>query len=315
MGKFKKCVLHTYINDNCTRLPDELIFFLLLLFFCGVGLEFSYLIRKSKGLVRNEKTGIVGPLRSVDMRYPEIADDLVVLLKRVGQKALKVGEELCPMNCLIFKNHTALNMLCSPCSFFVVGFPPLFNCTLRNVQGWYDYDLKQGNGRKPLPSVEVENFLSTRRDLKPCRISPEEIIMRVLFPLVNEGFKILEEGIAQRPGDIDVIYLFGYGWPRHTGKLQSCSLFILLIIHCMTSFLIISIMRLTQKTKNKTIVLILLYLLCFSIMAPTIYSQVVPCFGQKMKLDYPLYLQSLRNTGSAIQVVHTSNLVICLEHV
>lgn len=41
--------------------------------------------------------------------------------------------------------------------------------------------------------------------------------MRVLFPLVNEGFKILEEGIARRPSDIDVIYLFGYGWPRHTG--------------------------------------------------------------------------------------------------
>lgn len=106
------------------------------------------------------------------MRYPEIADDLVVVLKRVGQKALK---------------------------------------------GWYDYDLKQGNGRKPLPSEEVANFLSTRRDLTPTRLSSEEIIMRVLFPLVNEGFKILEEGIAQRPGDIDVIYLFGYGWPRYTG--------------------------------------------------------------------------------------------------
>jgi 3-hydroxyacyl-CoA dehydrogenase len=78
--------------------------------------------------------------------------------------------------------------------------------------------LKQGNGRKPLPSEEVANFLSTRRDLTPTRLSPEEIIMRVLFPLVNEGFKILEEGIAQRPGDIDVIYLFGYGWPRYTGK-------------------------------------------------------------------------------------------------
>jgi 3-hydroxyacyl-CoA dehydrogenase len=90
---------------------------------------------------------------------------------------------------------------------------------LRNEQGWYDYDLKQGNGRKPLPSKEVANVLSTRRDLTPSRLSSEEIIMRVLFPLVNEGFKILEEGIAQRPGDIDVIYLFGYGWPRYTGKL------------------------------------------------------------------------------------------------
>jgi len=41
--------------------------------------------------------------------------------------------------------------------------------------------------------------------------------MRVLYPLVNEGFKILEEGIARNPGDVDIIYLYGYGWPRHTG--------------------------------------------------------------------------------------------------
>lgn len=281
-----------------------------------MGLEFSYLIRKSKGLVRNELTGIVGPHRSLDMRYPEIADDLVIVLKRVGQKALKVGEEICPMNSLTFKNHTVLNILSFP--FFVVAFlppPPLSNCTLRNVQGWYDYDLKQGNGRKPLPSVEVEKFLLTKRDLKSYRLSPQEIMMRVLFPLVNEGFKILEEGIAQRPGDIDVIYLFGYGWPRHTGKLQSCSLFIWLIIHRMTRFHVISIMSSTEETKNKTNILILFYILCFLITMPTMNSQVVLCFGQKMKLDYPLYLQSLRNIGSSIQVVHTSNLVICLEHV
>jgi len=41
--------------------------------------------------------------------------------------------------------------------------------------------------------------------------------MRVLYPLVNEGFKILEEGIARSPGDVDIIYLYGYGWPPHTG--------------------------------------------------------------------------------------------------
>ena len=50
----------------------------------------SYLIRKSKGLVCNETTGLAGPGRFNGMRYSEIADDLVVLLKRVGQKALKV---------------------------------------------------------------------------------------------------------------------------------------------------------------------------------------------------------------------------------
>jgi 3-hydroxyacyl-CoA dehydrogenase len=39
----------------------------------------------------------------------------------------------------------------------------------------------------------------------------------VFFPLVNEGFKILEEGIASDPGDIDIIYLYGYGWPAWRG--------------------------------------------------------------------------------------------------
>ena len=44
-----------------------------------------------------------------------------------------------------------------------------------------------------------------------------EIVERVMFPLVNEGFKCLEEGIAQSPSDIDVIYLNGYGWPVWRG--------------------------------------------------------------------------------------------------
>lgn len=47
--------------------------------------------------------------------------------------------------------------------------------------------------------------------------SDEQMIERVLFPLVNEGFKCLEEGIAQQPSDIDVVYLYGYGWPVYRG--------------------------------------------------------------------------------------------------
>ena len=43
------------------------------------------------------------------------------------------------------------------------------------------------------------------------------MIERVLFPLVNEGFKCLEEGIVQQPSDIDVVYLYGYGWPVYRG--------------------------------------------------------------------------------------------------
>jgi 3-hydroxyacyl-CoA dehydrogenase len=52
----------------------------------------------------------------------------------------------------------------------------------------------------------------------PCApFSDIQMIERVLFPLVNEGFKCLEEGIAQQPSDIDVVYLYGYGWPVYRG--------------------------------------------------------------------------------------------------
>ena len=49
------------------------------------------------------------------------------------------------------------------------------------------------------------------------QFSEEEIVERILFPLVNEGFKVLEEGIASQPSDIDVVYLYGYGWPIYRG--------------------------------------------------------------------------------------------------
>ena len=49
------------------------------------------------------------------------------------------------------------------------------------------------------------------------KLDKEEIVHRVLFPLVNEGFKILEDGMASDPSDIDIIYLYGYGWPAWKG--------------------------------------------------------------------------------------------------
>ncbi len=95
---------------------------------------------------------------------------------------------------------------------------------LRDVQGWYNYDLKVGNGRKALPSPEMEKLIdkySMDSPHKGTKLSTDEIIHRVLFPLVNEGFKILEEGIALDPSDIDIIYLYGYGWPAFKGEYQS----------------------------------------------------------------------------------------------
>lgn len=85
-------------------------------------------------------------------------------------------------------------------------------------KGWYDYDSNIGKGRKPLPSSEMDALI--RRYLAP-KPSPAlvaaEIIERVLYPLINEGFKCLEESIVRQPSDIDVVYVYGYGWPVWRG--------------------------------------------------------------------------------------------------
>ena len=83
--------------------------------------------------------------------------------------------------------------------------------------GWYRYDK---GSRTPVPDPEIEKLIlaeSRRLGIKRKPISDEEIIKRCLYALVNEGAKILEEGIALRPGDIDVIYLTGYGFPAWRG--------------------------------------------------------------------------------------------------
>lgn len=85
-------------------------------------------------------------------------------------------------------------------------------------KGWYNYG-KPG-GRNPKPDPEVERLItesSEKAGLKRRRITPKEIHERCLYSLINEGFKILEEGIASRQEDVDMIWLYGYGWPRHTG--------------------------------------------------------------------------------------------------
>lgn len=56
-------------------------------------------------------------------------------------------------------------------------------------------------------------------------LAENEVIERVLFPLVNEGFKCLEEGVAQQPSDIDVVYLYGYGWPVYRGGKRNSRTF------------------------------------------------------------------------------------------
>ena len=82
--------------------------------------------------------------------------------------------------------------------------------------GFYDYDEK----RRPAESPRVAEILAEWREKTgtPQRqITDEEIMERTLYPIVNEGALILEEGIAQRASDIDVVWIYGYGWPPYRG--------------------------------------------------------------------------------------------------
>ena len=82
--------------------------------------------------------------------------------------------------------------------------------------GFYDYDEK----RRPTPSPVVEQIIedfAKKQGVERRQISDDEIIERTLYTMLNEGAKILEEGIAQRPSDIDVVWVYGYGWPVYRG--------------------------------------------------------------------------------------------------
>ena len=82
--------------------------------------------------------------------------------------------------------------------------------------GFYDYD--ENRNAKPSPLVEqVAIDFSKKMGVERRAIGDAEILERCLYPMVNEGAKILEEGKAIRASDIDVVWLNGYGWPRYRG--------------------------------------------------------------------------------------------------
>jgi 3-hydroxyacyl-CoA dehydrogenase len=86
----------------------------------------------------------------------------------------------------------------------------------KTAAGYYDYDEK----RMPTPAaVTAELFaeVAQAQGITQGEISDEEILDRCLLPMINEGAKILEEGIAVRASDIDVTYVYGYGWPVYRG--------------------------------------------------------------------------------------------------
>ncbi len=83
--------------------------------------------------------------------------------------------------------------------------------------GWYDY---VPGKRDAIPSKVVTDMIEAHRTalgITPRKIGDDEIVHRLVYALVNEGAKIVDEGIAQRASDIDMVYLTGYGFPMHRG--------------------------------------------------------------------------------------------------
>ncbi|HEB29017.1 MAG TPA: 3-hydroxyacyl-CoA dehydrogenase, partial [Porticoccus sp.] len=86
----------------------------------------------------------------------------------------------------------------------------------KNRAGYYDYD----ENRKATPAPitqELFKEIAAKTGVVQREISDEEILDRCLLPMINEGAKILDEGIAIRASDIDVVYVYGYGWPIYRG--------------------------------------------------------------------------------------------------
>jgi 3-hydroxyacyl-CoA dehydrogenase len=87
----------------------------------------------------------------------------------------------------------------------------------KTSRGFYLYELPS---RTPKPDAEVEQLIvdtAAQRGIARSPLSREAMVERLLFPMINEGARLLQEGIAQRPGDIDVIWVYGYGFPVYRG--------------------------------------------------------------------------------------------------
>ncbi|MFL6751547.1 MAG: 3-hydroxyacyl-CoA dehydrogenase NAD-binding domain-containing protein [Sphingomicrobium sp.] len=82
--------------------------------------------------------------------------------------------------------------------------------------GFYDYDDKRRPSPSPVVQQIIEEF-AAKQGVTRRQIDDEEIVQRTLYTMVNEGAKILEEGMAQRASDIDVVWVYGYGWPVYRG--------------------------------------------------------------------------------------------------
>jgi 3-hydroxyacyl-CoA dehydrogenase len=82
--------------------------------------------------------------------------------------------------------------------------------------GYYDYDDRRNSSPSPVVERIILEF-AERAGIERREVSDAEILERCIYPMINEGAKILEEGIALRASDIDVIWVYGYGWPVYRG--------------------------------------------------------------------------------------------------
>jgi 3-hydroxyacyl-CoA dehydrogenase len=84
--------------------------------------------------------------------------------------------------------------------------------------GWYKYDAPGSRNRTPDPLIEeLAEKAAKKRGITRRPISDEEIVARITTALANEGARVLEDGFATRAADIDIIYAYGFGFPRHHG--------------------------------------------------------------------------------------------------
>lgn len=83
--------------------------------------------------------------------------------------------------------------------------------------GFYDYDANRKRSASPVAAQAIDDFAKFKGVERGASQPPDEIVARLLYPMINEGAKVLEEGIAIRASDIDVACILGYNWPLYTG--------------------------------------------------------------------------------------------------
>lgn len=90
----------------------------------------------------------------------------------------------------------------------------------KTMAGYFKYDKNVGKGREPIADPQIDALFAEeakKAGIKPREVTDQEILDRLTFALINRGAFLLEEGVALRPGDIDIVYVYGYGFPPHHG--------------------------------------------------------------------------------------------------